>query len=104
MTEVVYVACCDSNAGSVSVSGSTTSAGVSLGTGSAGRSKIIVFNDGTGLAFLKTGKTSATATTAGSILPVGAMVVYDKQPEHDYAAVIFSSGSGNVYFMTSDKI
>lgn len=104
MTEVVYIACCESNVGSVSVSGSTSSAGVSLGTGSAGKTKIIAYNDGSGLAFLKTGKTSATATSSGNILPVGAMVTYDKPPEHDYAAVIFSSGSGNVYFMTSDKI
>ena len=79
--------------GTATIAASTASASASLSYGDT----VIVYNATTAIAFVAFGAGSATATTASTPVPPGGSLMLFVGPVVNYAAVILSTGSGNVY-------
>ena len=87
-------------AGSVGAAASTTVANVAL---AGGGQAILVYNATTAVAFFRLGGASAlTATTADTPVPPGGRMLVDAGPFVTNAAVVLSTGTGNVYFTRGD--
>jgi len=83
-------------AGTVSVSASTSSGSVSLG--STVRHQVRVHNAGTGLVFVEFGTSAVTAaTTTGIPLAAGATEVFTVSQTDTHMAAITASGTATVY-------
>lgn len=81
----------------VTVSVANTSTLATLPTGSADSSWITVYNETTFTAFVTTGVTTATATTANMFVQAGTTQTFAKPVGHNAIAVIIPGGTGNVY-------
>jgi hypothetical protein len=87
-------------AGTASVAASGSSAAVHL---AGGGHAVLVYNASGAAAFFRLGAaTGLTASLTDTPVPPGARMLVDGGPFVSYAAVILSSGTGNVYFTLGD--
>lgn len=80
--------------GTATISASTISASAPLSQGDTA----LVFNASANVAFVTFGNGSAIATLGGTPVPPGGSLMLYVGPVVNFAAVLLSAGSGNVYF------
>lgn len=86
-----------------SITTSTTTANAAIGSN--GSNQVFIYNAGTTAAFVAFGAGSGTAaTTAGTPVPPGAVVILTKNPGQDYVAAILASGTGTVYAQVGEGV
>lgn len=86
------------NAPTLSLAVSSSSASVEIPEPTNNSTSVIVFNPLSETVFVKSGATSATATTSDFPIPPGASYTLTKNSEHNFLAGITASGSGTIYF------
>ena len=79
--------------GTVTIAATTASASAALSQGDT----VLIYNSSTGIAFVAFGNGSAAATIAGTPIPPGGSLMLYVGPIVNTAAVILSTGTGNVY-------
>lgn len=84
------------------ISGTTTSASATIGSN--GSCQVLVYNSGTTLAFVVFGVGAATATSAGTPVPPGAVIILTKNPGHDTIAAIMASGTAAIYVQVGEGV
>lgn len=81
------------------ISASTTSASATIGSN--GACQVLVHNAGTTLAFVGF---KATATSADTPVPAGAVMILTKNPGDTTISAILASGTGNVYVQVGEGV
>ncbi len=85
------------NTPNVSIAATQTSGNV--GIGNVGAPRIIIFNSGTDVAFVKSGDSTVTATTSDMFIAPGTSQLFQLNTDHNHVAAIMLSGkTATIYF------
>lgn len=83
----------------------TGAASANAEIGSNGGNQVLIHNAGTTIAFVKFGSGSGTvATSAGTPVPPGAVIILTKNPASDYVAALGTATAGTVYAQVGEGV